>query len=86
MLAFEPSIKRPTNISLDRLLWLSMGKKLYKINLLETDFYRWSEINDLNFSLLKELINPTEVHKDDKGNPYYAVPELLMKKGDINAV
>ena len=79
LLAFEPSIKRPTNISLDRLLWLSMGKKLYKINLLETDFYRWSEIDDLNFSLLKELTNPTEVHKDDKGNPYYAVPELLRE-------
>ena len=63
----------------DNIKWFSIGKKLYKINSLEEDYYRWSEIADLNFSLLKELTNPTEAHKDDKGNPYYAVPELLRE-------
>ena len=75
--AFEPEIKRYTNMIFDNIKWFSIGKKLFKINLLEEDFYRWSEIDDLNFSLLKELINPKEIHKDDKGNPYYAVPEIL---------
>ena len=82
--AFEPSINRYTNMIFDNIKWFSIGKKLYKINLLETDFYRWSEIDDLNFSLLKELINPAEVHKDDKGNPYYAVPELLKAERSTN--
>ena len=75
--AFEPSINRYTNMIFDNIKWFSIGKKLFKINLLEKDFYKWSEIDDLNFSLLKELTNPKEVHKDDKGNPYYAVPEIL---------
>ena len=77
--AFEPSINRYTNMIFDNIKWFSIGKKLYKINSLEEDYYRWSEIADLDFSLLKELTNPTEVHKDDKGNPYYAVPELLRE-------
>ena len=72
-----PSFFYHTNMIFDNIKWFSIGKKLFKINLLETDFYRWSEIDDLNFSLLKELTNPEEVHKDDKGNPYYAVPEIL---------
>ena len=75
--AFEPEINRYTNMIFDNIKWFSIGKKLYKINLLEADFYRWSEIEDLNFSLLKELIAPKETHKDDKGNPYYAVPKIL---------
>ena len=75
--AFEPAISRYTNMIFDNIKWFSIGKKLYKINLLEADFYRWSEIDDLNFSLLDELTNPKETHKDDKGNPYYAVPEIL---------
>ena len=86
--AFEPSINRYTNMIFDNIKWFSIGKKLYKINPLGiekylpkylTDYYTWSEIDDLDFSLLKELTNPTEVHKDDKGNPYYAVPELLRE-------
>jgi hypothetical protein len=75
--SFEPSINRYTNMIYDNILWFSIGKKLYKINSLEVDFYRWSEIGGLNFKLLKELIDPKEIHKDDKGSPYYAVPEIL---------
>tara|TARA_R100000750_G_C2302204_1_gene79276 strand:+ start:244 stop:714 length:471 start_codon:yes stop_codon:yes gene_type:complete len=75
--AFEPSIHRYTNMIYDNILFFSMGKKLYTINRLGEDYYKWSEIDNLNFSLLKELINPKEIHKDSDGSPYYAVPKIL---------
>ena len=79
--AFEPSINRYTNMLYDNIHWFSIGKKLYKINRLDDEWYKWSEIEDLDFSLLKLFISPKEIHKDDKGNPYYSVPEIL--KGDV---
>ena len=75
--SFEPSIHRYTNMIYDNILFFSMGKKLYTINRLREDYYKWSEIDNLNFSLLKELINPKEIHKDSDGSPYYAVPKIL---------
>ena len=75
--SFEPSINRYTNMIYDNILWFSMGKKLYTINRLGEDYYKWSEIDNLNFSLLKELTNPKEMYKDFKGNPIYAVPKIL---------
>ena len=75
--SFEPSIHRYTNMIYDNILWFSMGKKLYTISRLDSEHYKWSLIKDENYNLLEVLINPKELHKDDKGNPYYEVPNIL---------
>ena len=75
--SFEPSIHRYTNMIYDNILWFSMGKKLYTISSLDSEYYKWSLINDENYKLLDVLINPKELHKDDKGKPYYEVPSIL---------
>ena len=78
LLAFEPSIKRHTNISLDKLLWLSMGKKLYKINgLVNDDSLRVVMFEKVKFSYVKALSKLKEVSKDKKGKPIYEVPPVL---------
>jgi len=54
-----------------------MGKKLYTISRLDSEHYKWSLIKDENYNLLDVLINPKELYKDDKGKPYYEVPNIL---------
>ena len=78
LLAFEPSIKRHTNISLDKLLWLSMGKKLYKINgLVNDDSLRVVMFEKVKFSYVKALSKLKEISTDKKGKPIYEVPPVL---------
>ena len=78
LLAFEPSIKRHTNISLDKLLWLSMGKKLYKINgLVNDDSLRVVMFEKVKFSYVKALSKLKKISMDKKGKPIYEVPHVL---------
>ena len=78
LLAFEPSIKRPTNISLDRLLWLSMGKKLYKISgLINNDSLRVVMFEKVKFSYVKALSKLKKISMDKRGKPIYEIPPVL---------
>ena len=75
--SFEPSIHRYTNMIYDNILFFSMGKKLYTINRLDSEHYKWSLIKDENYNLLDVLTNPKEIYKDKQGKPYYAIPNIL---------
>jgi hypothetical protein len=56
------TIKRPTNISIARLLWFSVGKKIYKINRLKiSDEVNVVMFEKVKFNHLKDLLSAKKV-------------------------
>ena len=61
ILAHDLDKKQPRNISVERLLWFSVGKKVYKINRLEqSDSIRVIMFEDVKFNHLKNLMSKNE--------------------------
>ena len=61
ILAMDLTIKRPTNISIDRLLWFSVGKSVYTVNKLQGKTISVVMYEKVKFSGLKLLLNPDQV-------------------------
>ena len=57
ILAHDLDKQRPTNISIERLKWFSVGKKVYKINhLAEDSNVRIFEFEKVKFNYVKDLL------------------------------
>ena len=61
ILAMDLTIKRPTNISIDRLLWFSVGKSVYTVTKLQGKTISVVMYERVKFSGLKLLLNPDQV-------------------------
>ena len=61
ILAMDLAIKRPTNISIDRLLWFSVGKSVYTVTKLQGKTISVVMYERVKFSGLKLLLNPDKV-------------------------
>ena len=61
ILAMDLAIKRPTNISIDRLLWFSVGKSVYTVTKLQGKTISVVMYEKVKFSGLKLLLNPDQV-------------------------
>ena len=61
ILAMDLAIKRPTNISIDRLLWFSVGKSVYTVTKLQGKTISVVMYERVKFSGLKLLLNPDQV-------------------------
>ena len=61
ILAMDLAIKRPTNISIDRLLWFSVGKAVYTVTKLQGETISVVMYERVKFSGLKLLLNPDQV-------------------------
>ena len=61
ILAMDLTIKRPTNISIDRLLWFSVGKSVYTVTKLQGETISVVMYERVKFSGLKLLLNPDQV-------------------------
>ena len=61
ILAMDLTIKRPTNISIDRLLWFSVGKAVYTVTKLQGKTISVVMYERVKFSGLKLLLNPDQV-------------------------
>ena len=53
--------RRPTNISIDRLLWFSVGKSVYTVTKLQGETISVVMYERVKFSGLKLLLNPDQV-------------------------
>ena len=53
--------RRPTNISIDRLLWFSVGKAVYTVTKLQGETISVVMYERVKFSGLKLLLNPDQV-------------------------
>jgi hypothetical protein len=53
--------RRPTNISIDRLLWFSVGKSVYTVTKLQGKTISVVMYERVKFSGLKLLLNPDQV-------------------------
>ena len=62
ILAHDLDKKAPRNISVNRLLWFSVGKKVYKINTLtaDDDSIRIFQFEKVKFNHLKNLMSDNE--------------------------
>ena len=61
ILAHDLDKKAPRNISVSRLLWFSVGKKVYKINhLAEDSNVRIFEFEKVKFNYVKDLLSADE--------------------------
>jgi hypothetical protein len=54
--------RRPTNISIDRLLWFSVGKDLYTVNRLQANTFSVVLYDRVKFNHLKLLMSTKEVN------------------------
>ena len=61
ILAMDLTIKRPTNISIDRLLWFSVGKSVYTVTKLQGKTISVVMYERVKFSGLKLLLNPDQI-------------------------
>jgi len=62
ILAHDLDKQRPTNISVERLLWFSVGKKVYKINRLKiSDEVNVVMFEKVKFNHLKDLLSAKKV-------------------------
>ena len=62
ILAMDLTIKRPTNISIDRLLWFSVGKDVYTVNRLQANTFSVVLYDRVKFNHLKLLMSAKEVN------------------------
>ena len=63
ILAHDLDKQRPTNISIERLKWFSVGKKVYKINRLDVnDSLRVVMFENVKFNHLKLLMSKNEIN------------------------
>ena len=63
ILAHDLDKQRPTNISIERLKWFSVGKKVYKINRLDVnDSLRVVMFENVKFNHLKLLMSKDEIN------------------------
>ena len=53
--------RRPTNISIDRLLWFSVGKSVYTVTKLQGETISVVMYERVKFSGLKLLLNPDQI-------------------------
>ena len=64
ILAHDLDKQRPTNISIERLKWFSVGKKVYKINRLEVnDDITIVMFDKVKFTALKTLMTKGDINE-----------------------
>ena len=63
ILAHDLDIKQPRNISISKLIWFSVGKKVYKVNrLLDNDTVNIVMFERVKFNSLKMLMSSKEIN------------------------